>query len=294
MPEIGNKITKADIDLVDETFEPSHSESYHLSIQTEPGRLSFCVFNTVIQKYVVLRNYPLSITDPHGLVSSCSSIFENDDLLGLVYKSSSLLWISPRCTLVPCHLFDSNEPDSYLSFTHGAMTGEQTQQNFIRPANLYNVFSCPEALIDILRRYHPHIRLIHQVTPLIRYIVTGTSSTTDKADVAVFFYSGYLDIVIGRKHELLFYNTYPINAPEDSVYYLAGVANMFDIDLSSTNLIYAGDINQMPPEIAIFRDYVARIIECKPSDVVIYSHFLIQTPVLRNFINLFNLYGCEL
>ena len=292
MPEIGSK-PKADIDLVDETFDVSHSESYHLSIQTDPGRLSFCVFNTVIQKYVVLRNYPLFITDPHELVSTCSSIFENDDLLGLIYKSSSLLWISPRCTLVPCHLFDSDEPDLYLSFTHGATKGEQTLQNFVRPANLYNVFSCPEALIDIVRRYHPQIRIIHQATPLIRHIVTGTSST-DKADVSVFYYSGYLDIMIGRKNELLFYNTYQINAPEDSVYYLAGVANMFDIDLSSTNFIYAGDLNQTPPEIAILRDYVARIVECKPSNAVIYSHYYIQTPVLRNFINLFNLYGCEL
>ena len=292
MPEIGNKIAEADINLVDETFESSHSESYHLYIQTEPGRLSFCVFNTVINQYVALRNYPLFITEHSELVSTYNSLFENDDLLGLRYKSSCHLWVSPRCTLVPDDLFDPNEADTYLSFTHGSKAGEQTLHHLIRPANLYHVFSCPDTLDTLFRRYHPQIRHIHHSAPLISSIVTGIT-LPNKPSVAVFFYSNYLDIVVAQKNKLLFYNTYQINAPEDSVYYLVGVANILDIDLLSTQLIYAGNFNQMPPEIAILKDYVARIIECNPPNTVTYSHYL-QAPVLKNFINLFNLYGCEL
>ena len=289
MPEIGNNTLKADIDLVDETFDISQSESYHLSIQTEPCRLSFCVFNTVINKYVVLRNYPLFITDPHILTGECKAIFENDHLLGLKYKSSSHLWISPRSTLVPGQLFDFGNVDSYLAFNHECVVDEQTLCHYVKSADLYAVFSCPETLISLFGSYHPNIRFFHQTAPIIES-ATGRSSGQRK--MAVFFYSSYLDIVVTENKNLLFYNTFRINAPEDSAYYLAGVANMFEINLLSTKLLYAGNTKQMPPEIAILKNYVDRIIEFEPPNAVTYSHY-IQEPLRKSFINLFNLYGCE-
>ena len=291
MPAISSEIAKPHIDLVDETFDASHSESYHLSIQIEPGGLSFCVFNTVLHKYIVLRSYPLFINDFNKLVEQCSTIFKNDDLSGLYYKSSSNLWVSPRCTLVPGHFFDSDSADAYLTFTHGASAGEQTLHNHIRASNLYNVFSCPVALLTLLRHYQPNIRLFHQATTLIGSIVSGISS--DKTDLAAYFYSRYMDIAVVRKKELLFYNTFQVNAPEDAVYYLTGASNRFDINLSSTKLIHAGDFKQTtPPQAEILRKYVSSIMELDPPKDVTYSHYL-QSPVLKRFVHLFNLYGCE-
>jgi hypothetical protein len=288
MPEIGNNTVKADIDLVDETFDISQTESYHLSVQTVPGRLSFCVFNTVINKYILLRNYPLS--ESNSLVNECSAIFENDHLLGLRYKSSSHLLVSPHCTLVPEHLFDPGEADAYLEFNHGAIAGESTLQNYLRPAGLYNIFSSPEALIALLRLHQHNVNFFHQATPFIESIVAEMPSSSGLG-MAVYFYSHYLDIVVAANKKLLFYNTFPINAPEDSVYYLAGVSNLFDIDLLSTRLMYAGTFRHMPPEAAILKKHVERIVECEPSKTVTYSHYIIE-PFRKNFINLFNLYGC--
>ena len=291
MPEIGSNIPKADINLIDETFDASHSESYHLSIQTEPGRLTFCVFNTVVNKYIVLRSYPLFITGIDKISDEWRIVIENDELSGLHYKSSGHLWISPRCTLVPGHVFDANETDTYLTFNHGEKAGEQTLQNYIRPANLYSVFSYPEALVSLLRHYQPNIRLFHQTTPLIESLVTGISSP-DKV-MAIYLYSCYLDVVIVRKNELLFYNTFRISAPEDVVYFLTGVSNLFDMDLSTIKLIYVGNTKQLPHELAVLKDYAGSIAEWESSHEATYSHY-IQASVIKDFINLFNLYGCGL
>ena len=291
MSEISNNIAKVDIDLVDETFNASQSVSYHLSIQTEPGRLSFCVFNTIIKKYIVLRNYSLDSADLSDLVSECSSIFENDKLLGLKYKSSSHLWISPRCTFVPENLFDPGETDSYLTFTHGATSGELILQNHVRSASLYNVFSCPEALMALLRQYQPNITFYHQSTPFIESVIAGISSE-DGSGIAVYYYHNWLDIAVVKDKKLLFYNTFQITAPEDSVYYLVGVANLFHIDLLSTTLMYMGNFRHIPPEVAILDRYVERMVECEPPKAVVYSHH-IPEPFRKNFLNLINLYGCE-
>ena len=291
MPEIGNNIAQADINLVDEIFDGSQSASYHLSIQTEPDRLSFCVFNTVIHKYVVLRSYPFSNVDAGTVVSACRSLFENDELLRLGYKSCCHLWVSPRCTLVPEHLFTPGEEDEFLTFNHGTLADEQVLYHHSRLANVQHLFSCSGELIRLLRLYQPPIRFLHHSKPFIESVITGTSAT-DKAGVAIYFYSGWLDILVVKNKKLLFYNSFQINAPADSVYYLVGVSNMFDINLLSTKIMYAGSLKQMLPEIAILKDYVGQMIECEPSTAVIYSHYMTDS-FRRNFINLFNSYGCE-
>lgn len=261
MPETSNKIVKTAINLVDDTFDTAQSENYHLSIQTERDRLSFCILNAAANQYIVLRDYPFCSTDPCALVSECSSIFENDDFLGLKYKSSSHLWISSRCTLVPEHLFDEGETESYLTFNHGSIAGELTLHHHIKSAGVYHIFSCPESLMNLLRLHQPDITLYHHATPFIESVI-GMSSSIGLC-MAVYFYSNCLDIAVVEYNRLLFYNTFQISTPEDSVYYLAGVSNLFAIDLSLTKLLYVRNSEHIPPEMAILRNYVERIVDIK-------------------------------
>jgi len=286
MPETGNG--KYDVDLVDETFDSSQSASYHLSIQIEPDRLSFCVVNTVVKKYVVLRSYPLTIVSPQSsIVSASRTVFENDEMLRLNYKSCSHLWVSPRYTFVPEHLFSPSEAEQFLTFNQGALAGEQPLSHHSRAAQAHHVFSCPDGLMILLRMYHPHIHFIHHSKPFIESVVAETQT-----GMAIYFYSGWLDIVVVKNKKMLFYNSFQINAPADSVYYLVGVANMFDIPLLSTSLMCAGNLKQMPPEIAILKNYVGQMVECEPLHAVTYSHCILE-PFRRNFINLINSYRCE-
>jgi len=297
MPEIGNNTINSVIDLVDETFDVSLSNTYHLSIQIEAGRMTFCVFNTVINKYILLCSYSSFITDlsPDSsqslLVNAFSPIFEEDNKLSLNYKSCSVLWISPRCTLVPDSLFNPDEAELYLNFNHGIVKGEHTLYRHIRPANLCSVFSCPEDLLNLIWTYQPRTHFFHQSSPFIESIIAGTHPS-EKMDVAIYYYPGWCDVVVVKNNKLLFYNSFKINAPADSVYYFVGVANMFDIDPKSIKIIYTGNLQQLPPEIAILKGFSGSIIECEPYNTVSFSHCIAE-PFRKNFINLFNLYRCE-
>ena len=260
MQETGNKEIRADIDLIDDSFDISQSESYHLSILTFPGRLSFCVCDTLNNRYVIQRNYPLLYTDRNSMISECKLVFEKDDLLGLCYKSCCHLLVSPYFTLVPEELFDNEETDIFLKFNHGALEGEKILHNHVKSANMYNVFSYPEEMYALLKLFQPNINLLHHTSPLINCLVTERYST-DKPVMAAYFYSGNLDIAIIKNNKLLFYNTFKIDAPEDSVYYFMLLSNSFDIELKATTIMYPGNYNHIPPEIAIINIYVESIVE---------------------------------
>jgi len=283
MPEIGNKIERADIDLIDETFDISQSENYHLSIQTGQDRLTFCVLNTVIKKYIVLRSYRLSKIDislSATIVNACRAIFEKDDLLGLRYKSSSFLWVSPRSTLVPEEFFRHNAATDYLAFNHGTAADEHALQNHIKSAKLHNIFSYPKALISLLQLYRPNIKLFHHATTIIENIVADS-----KNNMAVHFYTDHIDVIAVKNGNLQYYNTFRINAVDDAVYYFTLVANMLKTDMQSIKLVVLGKSNEA------FDGFVGRVVESEPLDAITYSHY-ISEQYRKEYINLFNLYGC--
>ncbi|MDR0349914.1 MAG: DUF3822 family protein [Tannerella sp.] len=294
MQETGNNhiACEATTNLIDETFDVSQSESYHLSIQTGTEGLSFCIFNVVIGKYVVLRHYPFSFENTDILSDVCRSIFENDDLLSLKYKSCRHLWISPRCTLMPVGLYDANDIETIFRFNHGWEAGESIRQNQITSVGLYNIFSCPGNLISLIQQYQPAITFFHHATSFIDTMAAESLSSA-RLNIAMFYYSGFIDIIIAKTKKILFYNTFEINSPEDTVYYLAGVLNLFDTKISSVKLQYAGNADEMPANIRIVNKYVARVVEREAPDTVTYSHYMTKQLRIR-FSHLFNLYKCVL
>jgi hypothetical protein len=219
------------------------------------------------------------------MVAECKTIFERDDLLGLRYNNSRLLWVSPRSTLVPQQLFDADGVDLYLTFNHGKVAGEQTMYNHIGAANLYNVFSCPAQLADILKLYQPNINFFHHATPIIELSV----DKTDSANIFTYFYSGNLDIIVIDGGKMLFYNTFKISAPEDSLYYFTLVFNSINV---ATNLVYVGNCKKMPFEMSLLKFYVNDLTDFEPPSNVAYSD-CITKPISKDFVNLFNLHRCE-
>jgi hypothetical protein len=284
MQETGNKSApQANIDLVDETFDVSQSESYHLSLQIAEEGLSLCVFNTVVDKYLLLRHYPFSGGD--SLIARSGEVLECDELLRLPYKNCSALWVSPRSTLVPEHLFDERNAGKYLNFNHGAEQDEQALYHYICAAQLYHVFSLPDVLKTMVESYQPHVRWFHHGIPLIERMPAQAKP------VAVFFYGKHMDVVIRQNRQMAFYNTFQVDAPEDAVYYLASVLNLFDLQLSSVHLVYAGHTEDISRYADHIRQYIAHVAEGEPLATVTYSHYLTD-PLRKRFIHLFNLYGC--
>ena len=100
-----------------------------------------------------------------------------------------------------------------------------------------------------------------------------------------------MDILLIKNKQLLLYNTFEVNTPADSIYFLAGVLSLHKMSLSSTSVSYAGELKESPLYVEMIRKYVLRINECEPFSTITYSHYLIES-MRKRFINLFNLYGC--
>jgi hypothetical protein len=270
------------IDLIDETFDTSQSINYALCIQIAPNGLSYCVCDTVVGKYILFRHYPFSAGC--DIITSCSKVFEKDELLSLRYKKSRSLWVSQRSTLVPEQLFDAQNVEKILNFNHGSLENEKTLFRQLHPTQLYHVFSVPVALANLVARYQQNIQWFHHAQPFIEW------SIAKEKPVSVFIYKGNMDVVLLKNEQFAFYNSYQVQTPMEAVYFLAGVLEVFGLNLSTAEVVYS-DSEEASPYSDAIKAHSLRLIGCEPGGMCIYSHYI--TEVLRKrFIHLFNLHGC--
>ncbi|MDR2848918.1 MAG: DUF3822 family protein [Bacteroidales bacterium] len=271
------------IDLIDETFDVSQSVNYTLCLQIAPKSISYCILDTLAGKYIVLRHYLFE--NGSDFITSSSRIFDEDELLRLTYKSSRILQVSERSTLVPEQLFAAKDAENILNFNHGKREQEKTLFCYLPSAKAYSIFSMPMPLCSLLERYQPCIQYVHHSHPLIE------RSLEKNKPVSFFIYDDNMDVVIQQYGRFVFYNSYHLLAPADTVYFLAGTLKAFNFSINTTELVYAGASTDVSDCIELLKPFCLRITDSESSDARIYSYHITET-LRKQFIHLFNLYGC--
>ena len=103
------------LELFDETLDINSTENYELSVQVSPDDFSFCILDTLRNKFVLLRSYePDDNTsfDPYRL----NEIIKKDDFLTRRFRKTIIITPTSKSTLVPAPLFDDSRKEDYLAF----------------------------------------------------------------------------------------------------------------------------------------------------------------------------------
>ncbi len=105
------------LELFDETLDINSTEIYELSVQVSPDGLSFCVLDTIRNKYVLIRSFEPDESKYYnaGIVSD---IINSDDFLTKKYKKVRVVIPSSKFTLVPAPLYDPAKKDEYFILNH--------------------------------------------------------------------------------------------------------------------------------------------------------------------------------
>jgi hypothetical protein len=93
------------LELFDETLDINSTENYELSVQAGPDGFSFCLLDTIRNKFVLIRAFE---PDENKYYNSekINEFISADDFLLKRYKKINILMPSAKFTLVPAPLFD--------------------------------------------------------------------------------------------------------------------------------------------------------------------------------------------
>jgi hypothetical protein len=275
------------INLLDETFDKNQSHHYHLSIQTGPNGLSFCLFDTVKSKFIVFRHYPLNSGSPEEL----NCLLTTDELLKLSYKATSMLVTEGMSTLVPASLFDESSAETFYRFNLGEEGDKKIYFNHLQETQAFNIFSCSPELLSKYNAHFPSLKVFHRSSPFINHLVQE-SAKWHRLKCFVSIHDGILDIGLAQQKKLEFFNSFVYRENPDIVYHILNVLDQFKLSMNATDIFMSANIEKHDDLFEYLNNYLNQIKFIRPSEKFTYSYIFDEFQLTR-FANLFNTELCE-
>ena len=144
------------LELFDETLDINSTENYELSIQVSPDGFSFCLLDTIRNKFVLLRSFEPE-ENKYFNAEKIKELLNKDDFLTRQYKKVNLVMPSPKFTLVPAPLFDPGKKDEYFTFNHTNEESNMIITNKISDPDAFLVFSVSKSFNDLINSYYSRI-----------------------------------------------------------------------------------------------------------------------------------------
>lgn len=277
------------LELFDETLDINSTENYELSVQVSSNDLSFCILDTLRNKFVLLRSY-----EPEEIAkfdhNQLADVINKDDFLTRKYKKVSIITPSSKSTLVPGPLFDDSKKNEYFAFNQVPSEGETILINKLRDPDVFIVFSLPEAIMHTLNSAFPGSKYMHQLNPLFQYINLNRRPSVSN-NIHVHLEGSYLNLIIFDQNTLKFCNTFHYSTISDIQYYILYVLKRMNIRQEET-IYFSGRIIKEKEILNSFSNYLSTVRFAVPEDNYTFSYVFNETE-LHKYLNIFSAVNCE-
>ena len=162
------------VDLIDESFDASKSNEYHLSILVNENYFAYALLDTNTNKYLILKS--------------------GSEFLNAHFKSVSCAVAHNKFTLIPSSLFDEENKESLLGFNHEVKIDEEIFSNTLHALDAKNLFTVSKSLTAEIRNQFPKVNFIHSSTSFIEGLLVQHKNNSGKK-VFANFYSNYFTFV---------------------------------------------------------------------------------------------------
>lgn len=276
---------------IDETLDINTSQSYELSIQVNLNGLSFCLLDTIRNKYIALVHKSIdNYNSFNEYLDLLESTIENDELINQEYKKVKLLWLSNKNTLIPATLFSTENLKSYFEFNQVLDELDEIHFNELKYAQAYSVFTIPNQIATVFTRAFPRIKIFNQQSALIENALYSSHSNEYKAFVNI--EKDFFDLAITQKGNLKLYNNFPYQSENDILYYMMYSFEKLGIKAGKIELTLSGEIEKKSTTYKKMNEFIHHLKFEKHSDEHSFSYTFKKVPQ-HYFSNLFSLNHCE-
>lgn len=281
-----------EIYCIDETFDINSTGSYHLSIQVSFDGLSFCILNTINNKYILLKRYLFPDISEEVIYEKIEKLLDEDEFLNLQYKSISALYQSGKYTIIPSKLFEPEKARHFYELNFKLSDLEEIHYSKLKNLDAFLLFSVPSQITNPLIRKFNKIKFYHHSHPLIDEALTYTRMHLLYTYFFAQFDDKNLDIVVVSKGKLLFHNSFRNLSPQNVLFYLFYIIKQYNLDKKQVQIMLSGDITKSSEAFKLLNKYFQQIKFQLPKKEFVYSYTFNKIPG-HTFINLLNLFSCE-
>jgi hypothetical protein len=275
------------IEFFDETLDINSTENYELSVELSPDKLSFCILDTIRNKFIMLRSSQPESNKKFS-ADDLGEMVRKDDFLARKYKKVSVVTPSPKFTLVPSPLFDPGRKDEYFKFNHILQENHIVLVNKLTEPDSFLVYSLPLVMIDLVKDTWPDVHPYHHLKPFFEHLTTYAKSPNEHLHIHV--ECDFFNLILYSNNILVFCNSFTYRSISDILYYTLNTFKSLGVRQEST-ISLSGLIERKSDLYSGLVIYVRNIIFAEPSGNFTYSYVLNENDLFR-YINLISVVNC--
>jgi hypothetical protein len=286
--EIKNKITQLH-SFIDEAFDANKTATYQLLLQIGTSDILVGIHDKHKNKYIALEKYALAnIHNFDGVAELLDILLNESKLVSHKFQAVSCILVSNLSTLVPNALFEDDRKRMYLKFNATLEGDELVVVDEIRSLDAKNVFAIPFSIKAKLDAQYREITYHHASSTLIETLVANHKNQTGKK-LFVHVQNTHFETILIEGKNLIFYNTFNYQSPEDFIYYLLFVCEQMQLNPEKTETILLGEIEKTSAIYNLSQKYIRTIKFGERTDGSEFSYQL-QTLPKHFYFTLFNSY----
>jgi hypothetical protein len=277
------------LELFDETLDINSTENYDIAVQISYDGLSFCLLDTIRNKFVLFRSF-LPDENKYLNFDNLRELLLNDDFLTKKYKKVNLVVPSAGFTIVPSPLYDPGKKEEYFTFNHLRADGSVIIANKLNDPDAYLIFSEDKNISELLNNFYQGVHPWHHLKPLFDHI-SHSRKTVNGNYIHIHVERDYFNLIIFNNNLLKFCNTYTYRNISDILYFVLNVFKNMDIKQEET-IYFSGLTEKFDDLSSNFSIYVRNIRFAGPIGNFTFSYVFNDTD-LHKFLNLFSAVNCE-
>ena len=259
-------------------IDPARSLSYNITIQCSLDGFCFVVHDLDDNKIIDIELYQTSDTGDENLIMEAleKAVFKK----GLYEKPvHSVCYIvgNRLNTLIPEELFDEEQLESYLRFSHELPKGCALHYDKLPALDSVNVFAMSAAQEKAIYRLWNNVTITHQSSVFLNGIMRE-DPFDDKTIAYVNVNSRSFDLAIVSEGKLRFFNNFKFNTKDDFIYFLMFALDQQQLSGQEVPVYFAGLITGNSEIIKLCERYIKRIHFINPDGSVEVDIALNGTP----------------
>jgi len=292
-----------DYKLIDESAIEPNSGNCHLSLQVGLHRLSYCVLDTLRNKYIALESKAIhSISDFATLLPQLNDWINTNTLLQWKYKSVSAAIVHNKSTLVPNALYEKSKERDFVDFNliadrtdrlggfQDAMAVTDIASDQLINLEAVNLYMQTGSIEEVLTKSFSQIKIMHYSTTLIEGMLMKYKNQGKKM-LLINFHRGAFDLIFLDDNSVKLYNSYTYQTKEDFVYFVLFVCEQLKLNPEKVELMITGELEKKSEYYHLLYTYIRNISFSDRNGTFEYSYVLDELPS-QFFYNLFSQYQC--
>lgn len=275
------------VSLKDDIINNIQPQELKLFIECSLDGFTYALLWTEKNKFITLESYKfLHYKDFETLSFRLNELLLKLNITEKSYLSSFIIYRGIKFTHIPAEVFDESLAESYFCVHNDFnKTQELLSYDKLNNLNAYVIYAKPKVYDNTLRKHFPNAIFRHHSTELIENLIYQNKK--DERKIYFHFQNNYIDIIIIKGKELLFFNTFSYKAPEDVLFFTLNVFNQLQINPLQAEITVLGEIAKNSNEIQLLKNYFAHIIYGERSDNFHYCDAFEEIPK-HYYFNLLN------